>query len=110
MLDYLRIACAVPAVRVGDVRRNTADIIAMMDRAEAAGADVLVLPEYQKSGIGRHMLTEINKWFEERAKDGSCIMINLMATSGNEGFYAKFGFTARPNDTMGAGMVKWLNS
>lgn len=73
-------------------------------------ADVMVLPEYQKSGIGRHMLTEINKWFEERAKDGSCIMINLMATSGNEGFYAKFGFTARPNDTMGAGMVKWLNS
>ena len=50
LLDYLRIACAVPAVRVGDVRRNTADIIAMMDRAEAAGADVLVLPEMALTG------------------------------------------------------------
>ena len=43
------------------------------------------------------------------AQDGSCIMINLMATSGNERFYEKFGFTVRPNDTMGAGMVRWLN-
>lgn len=73
-------------------------------------ADVMVLPEYQRSGIGRHMLNEINKWFEALAEDGSCIMINLMATLGNEGFYSKFGFTARPNDAMGAGMVKWLNS
>ena len=26
MLDYIRIACAVPPVRVGDVKKNTEDI------------------------------------------------------------------------------------
>ena len=26
MLDFIRIACAVPAVKVGDVKKNTEDI------------------------------------------------------------------------------------
>ncbi len=73
-------------------------------------ADVMVIPEYQKTGIGRHMLDEIIKWFENLAKDGRCIMINLMATPGNEEFYKRFGFVSRPNDTMGAGMVRWFNA
>ncbi|MDO4486417.1 MAG: hypothetical protein Q4C46_07500 [Bacillota bacterium] len=25
------------------------------------------------------------------------------------GFYRKFGFVERPNDEMGAGMVRWIN-
>lgn len=103
---------------------NSVYVIAAYDGQKAVGtariigdggymyliADVMVLPEYQKCGIGGHMLSEISRWFEALAQDGSCIMINLMATSGNEGFYKKFGFTARPNDTMGAGMVRWLNA
>lgn len=72
-------------------------------------ADVMVRPEYQGKGIGRNLLERIDAWFEELASDGRCIMINLMATKDNEGFYAKLGYTKRPNDTMGAGMVKWLN-
>lgn len=102
---------------------NSSYVIAAYDGDKAVGtarvigdggymyliADVMVLPEYQRNGIGRHMLTEISRRFEAMAQDGSCIMINLMATAGNEKFYEKFGFTARPNDTMGAGMVRWLN-
>lgn len=72
-------------------------------------ADVMVLPSYQNQGIGKHMIEAINKWFENIASDGKCIMINLMATAGNEGFYEKAGFIPRPNDTMGAGMVRWIN-
>ena len=66
-------------------------------------------PEYQGRGIGAEMLKAISGWFEDLASDGSCILINLMATKGNEPFYEKFGFVTRPNDSMGAGMVRWIN-
>ena len=71
--------------------------------------DVMVLPEYQKQGIGKEMLIRVNEWIDSRSAGGICVMANLMATSGNEGFYEKFGFVKRPNDTMGAGMVRWIN-
>ena len=71
--------------------------------------DVMVLPEYQGRGIGREMMNRINSWIDELARDGSCIMVNLMATPGNESFYEKLGFVTRPNDHMGAGMVRWIN-
>ena len=50
MLDFIRIACAVPAVKVGDVNNNTADICTYIEKADAAGADVVVFPELCLTG------------------------------------------------------------
>ena len=50
MLDYIRIACAVPPVRVGDVKKNTEDICQKISEANAAGADVLLFPELALTG------------------------------------------------------------
>ncbi len=50
MLDFIRIACAVPAVKVGDVKKNTEDICAFIEQADAAHADVLLLPELAMTG------------------------------------------------------------
>ena len=50
MLDYIRIACAVPAVKVGDVKKNTENICAYMAKAEEAGADLVVFPELSMTG------------------------------------------------------------
>ena len=50
MLDYIRIACAVPAVRVGDVVRNVDDICEKIRQAHAAGSDVVVFPEMAVTG------------------------------------------------------------
>ena len=72
-------------------------------------ADVMVRPDCQRLGVGKAMLVRINEWLEMVGKDGLCVMANLMATKGNEGFYEKLGFTSRPNEEMGAGMVKWIN-
>lgn len=72
-------------------------------------ADVMVRPEYQGRGIGGRMLSEINAWLDTQGENGRCIMVNLMATPGNESFYEKFGFVKRPNEHMGAGMVRWIN-
>lgn len=71
--------------------------------------DVMVMPDYQGQGIGRQMLENINSWLDALGENGNCIMVNLMATIGNEGFYEKLGFEARPNDRMGSGMVRWIN-
>ena len=50
MLDYIRIACAVPAVKVGDVKKNTEDICAWMAEADAKNADIVVFPELAMTG------------------------------------------------------------
>ncbi len=50
MLDYIRIACAVPAVKVGDVKKNTQDICEFMAKADARKADILLLPELAMTG------------------------------------------------------------
>lgn len=47
---YIRVACAVPAVRVGDVEKNAADHCAYLERADGAGADLLVFPELSLTG------------------------------------------------------------
>ena len=44
MLDFIRISCAVPAVKVGDPRKNTQDICDYMAKADGISADVLVFP------------------------------------------------------------------
>ncbi len=50
MLDYIRIACAVPAVKVGDVKKNTADILSYMEKADEEKVDLLVFPELAMTG------------------------------------------------------------
>jgi NAD+ synthase (glutamine-hydrolysing) len=50
MLDFIRIACAVPAVKVGDVEKNTADICAYMEKADAQNVDIIVFPELALTG------------------------------------------------------------
>ena len=50
MLDYIRIACAVPPVKVADVIVNTQDICDKIAEAENAGCDVVVFPELALTG------------------------------------------------------------
>lgn len=71
--------------------------------------DVMVDPEYQKRGIGYHMMKTIMEELEKSAGDKDVLMINLMSVYGRESFYKNFGFVERPNKTMGAGMCRWLN-
>ncbi len=50
MLDFIRIACAVPAVAVGNVSKNAGDICAYIAKADEALADVTVFPEMALTG------------------------------------------------------------
>jgi len=50
MLDYIRIACAVPAVKVGDVKKNAEDICRFMEQADEQNADIVLFPELALTG------------------------------------------------------------
>ena len=50
MLDFIRIACAVPDVKVGDVKKNVESICRYIEEADEKQVDVLVFPELAVTG------------------------------------------------------------
>ncbi len=50
MLDYMRIACAVPAVKVADVMKNAEDICSFIRQADENGCDIVLFPELALTG------------------------------------------------------------
>ncbi|MBQ4600236.1 MAG: NAD(+) synthase [Oscillospiraceae bacterium] len=50
MLEFIRIACAVPPVRVADVKKNAQDICDKIDQADTGLCDVVVFPELALTG------------------------------------------------------------
>lgn len=50
MFDYIRVAAAVPKVKVGDVKANVQEILKQTDEALAAGAQIIVFPELSVTG------------------------------------------------------------
>ena len=61
--------------------------------------DVLVAPKYQRKGIGSKIMGIVLGHLETIAQPGA--FIGLMAAPGTEGFFAKHGFAARPEDSPG---------
>jgi GNAT superfamily N-acetyltransferase len=72
--------------------------------------DVIVLPEYQKSGIGTEMMNQLIRFIKSKIQLGYGIQIDLMSADGKECFYEKFGFVSRPRPNRGAGMDIWLEN
>lgn len=67
--------------------------------------DVMVRPEYQGMGIGTGIMNKILDKVNEYRRVNPSIRVYLGASKGKEGFYKKFGFTGRPNESLGAGMA-----
>ena len=65
--------------------------------------DVIVLPEYQRQGIGTQMMDRVMDYIRTHASHNT--IIGLMAAYGKEPFYEKYGFTRRPAERFGAGMT-----
>ena len=70
--------------------------------------DVIVLPEYQGNGIGKTMVRSAMEYIKGTLSEGQFVFVNLMAAKNAEPFYTQFGFEARPNDKVGAGMTQYL--
>lgn len=66
--------------------------------------DVMVLPEYQNHGVGAKIMeTLLNKCDEKGIK-----WVQLLSAGGKQGFYEKFGFTAR--DAGSPGMTLFFDN
>lgn len=50
MLDFIRIGCAVPAVKVGDTAKNARDICIFIEEADEKNCDLLLFPELSVTG------------------------------------------------------------
>nr|WP_122013354.1 GNAT family N-acetyltransferase [Maliibacterium massiliense] len=70
--------------------------------------DVAVHPDYQGRGIGKTMLGMALAHLRGTLKPGQSLMVSLLAATGKESFYERFGFARRPNDAHGAGMTQWF--
>ena len=73
-------------------------------------ADVMVKPEYQRQGIGKHLVGECIGYVDAQRKPGWRIKIVIVSAKGKEPFYEKFGFEVRPNENDGAGMQLWCKA
>ena len=74
-------------------------------------ADVIVVPEYQGSGLGRELMNRVIAFIRGTVlKPGYRVMVSLQAAKGKEAFYERFGFIRRPNDDTGCGMHQWMET
>lgn len=71
--------------------------------------DVMVIPEYQKKKIGTGIMEHLLAKIEEYKKVNPELRVYLGAAKNKEPFYEKFGFVARPNENLGAGMILKTN-
>ena len=67
--------------------------------------DIMVIPEYQGQKIGTGIMNKLIAKINEYKKINPYIRTYLGASKGKENFYEKFGFVARPNEELGAGMI-----
>jgi ribosomal protein S18 acetylase RimI-like enzyme len=65
--------------------------------------DVIVLPEFQRQGIGELIMNSLMEYLKEHAHANA--FIGLMAAKEKAAFYKRFGFSERPSDGPGMFMV-----
>lgn len=65
---------------------------------------LFVKPEYQKQGIGTHLLNAIVQWFSDRGAE--TIMLTTDPGSNAEGFYQANGWVAEGSDAFGQRVMR----
>ena len=71
--------------------------------------DLIIVPEAQKKGVGTMIMKKLREYVESVQFDGTEMMFDLMCAKGRERFYEKLGFTARPTETLGPGMIQYVH-
>jgi len=61
--------------------------------------DMIVLPEFQKTGLGDMIMEELESWLKENTHQHS--FVGLMASEGVKEFYNRFGYAEREDSKPG---------
>jgi GNAT superfamily N-acetyltransferase len=61
--------------------------------------DLIIHPEVQKKGFGKHVMGALMTFIRTKARSGA--FVGLMAAKGLEKYYESFGFKARDKDAPG---------
>ncbi len=77
MKDIMRVALAVPALRVGDVAHQQAQILKKMEQAKQEGATVLALPELSLTGYTCGDLF-FSQLLRENVEQALCLLAQAM--------------------------------
>lgn len=64
--------------------------------------DVIVIPDYQKQGIGTQIVNALLDYINIQAVPSA--VVSIMASKGKEKFYSKIGFSVRDGNNKGLGM------
>lgn len=70
--------------------------------------DLVVIPKAQGRNIGGLILEKLRAYVESITEPGTRMMLCLMCAKGREKFYESHGFIARPTDTLGPGMICYI--
>lgn len=70
--------------------------------------DLVVLPSTQGQGVGSMIISKLIEYVDKLREENTTMMLCLMCAKGREPFYLKHGFTARPTDNLGPGMIQYL--
>lgn len=71
--------------------------------------DLVILPEVQHMGIGSLLIERLIAYARSLNEPETTMMLCLMCAKGREVFYQKHNFTARPTDSLGPGMIMYLD-
>lgn len=119
---HLRKSVGWAELSPGQARRgleNASFVVAARDDGKAIGMartlfdfgytayihDVIVLPDYQRRGIGTELVKRVLDWLSDNSNTEEYMQYVLVSDKGKEPFYERFGFVARPTEELGPGMT-----
>lgn len=71
--------------------------------------DLVVIPKAQGQNIGGQILEKLRDYVVSITEPGTRMMLCLMCAKGRENFYQNHGFTPRPTDSLGPGMICYID-
>lgn len=70
--------------------------------------DLIVIPKAQGRGVGTLIISRLKEYVNDIREEGTTMMLCLMCAKGREDFYIKNGFTKRPTENLGPGMIRYI--
>ena len=70
--------------------------------------DLIVHPDYWGRGYGKALVRKLQLYAKSLSEEGEEMMFALMCAKGRERFYEACGFTARPTENLGPGMILYI--